>query len=121
MSREADQRLFVYGELCKPAVLMAQLGRVPAAVPAVLDGYRRRRSPETGYYRAEPRDGARLAGLLLRGLRAAELERLDEYEGVAGGEYRRSRVPVTPLVDDDGSGDDDVPLPAEEAWIYLGG
>lgn len=124
MKGQDDQRLFVYGELCKPAVLMAQLRRVPTAVPAVLEGYRRRRSSETGYYRAEPQEGARLPGLLLRGLDAAELDRLDAYEEVEGGKYRRRRVQVTPLVgersSEDGSSHRDESLPAEEAWIYVG-
>jgi len=117
VSARADERLFVYGELCKPAVLMAQLGRVPSAVPAVLEGYRRSRTPETGYYRAEPRQGARLPGLLLRGLEARELERLDEYENVAGGEYRRQRLEVVPLV----AAHPDETRQPEEVWIYVGG
>lgn len=120
MSETHGQQLFVYGELCNPAVLMAQLDRVPVAVAAVLEGHARRRSSETGYYRAEPQDGARLAGLLLRGLDEGELERLDRYENVAAGQYRRRRVEVTPLAPEE-SRRCDQPLPAEEAWIYLGG
>lgn len=87
-------KLFVYGELCKPAVLVAQLGRVPPAVPAVLCGFRRVLKPGSGFYEAVPAVGQRIAGLLLEGLDEADLEALDAYENVEAGEYRRAEVEV---------------------------
>ena len=91
-------RLFAYGELCKPAVLVELIGRVPLAQPALLHGYRRELDRGTGYYVAIPRDGASIAGLLLDGLGAAELLVLDRYEDVAGGEYQRRELEVELLI-----------------------
>ena len=90
-------RLFVYGELCKPPVLLEVLGRVPSAEPAILLGYRRQLNEATGYYRACPADGALMTGLLLADIDVAELRTLDRYENVAGGEYARLDVEVRPL------------------------
>ena len=93
-----DVRLFAYGELCKPAVLVELIGRVPLAEPALLHGYRRELVRETGYYLAIPRDGASIAGLLFDELGAAELLVLDRYEDVAGGEYERRELEVERLI-----------------------
>jgi len=87
-------RLFVYGELCKPPVLLEVLGRVPPAEPAILVGYRRELNETTGYYRARPRDDALTTGLLLDEIGEDELRTLDGYENVAGGEYARREVEV---------------------------
>ncbi len=81
--------LFVYGELCKPAVLVEILGRVPPAAPALLRGYRRESNPATGYFRAVRHADAVIAGLVLQDISTADLEALDRYEDVAGGEYER--------------------------------
>lgn len=103
-------RLFAYGELCKPAVLVELIGRVPLAEPALLHGYRRELDRGTGYYLAIPRDGASIAGLLLGGLGAAELLVLDRYEDVAGGEYQRRELEVELLI----SGS------RQPAFVYVG-
>jgi len=100
--------LFVYGELCKPAVLRALLGRVPAAEPAVLAGFRRRLNAPTGYFRAQPQPESVIVGLLLSGVSAADLDLLDEFENVAGGEYGR----VEALVETIGDG------ASRKAWVY---
>ncbi len=103
--------LFVYGELCKPPVLLAVLGRVPAAEPALLHGFRRVINVDTGYFRAVACDKEVIAGLLLDGIEAAELETLDAFENVEGGEYGRQRVDVEML--DSGR--------REPAWAYVAG
>ncbi len=101
--------LFVYGELCKPPVLLAVLGRVPTAEPALLSGFRRVINVDTGYFRAVPCDKEVIVGLLLDGIEAAELEVLDDFENVDGGEYGRVRVDVEML--DSGR--------QESAWAYV--
>jgi gamma-glutamylcyclotransferase (GGCT)/AIG2-like uncharacterized protein YtfP len=99
--------LFVYGELRRAEVLRELLGRLPAAEPAVVADHVRRPDLDTGYFGARPAAGARLAGLLLRGLDDHGLARIDAYEGRG---YRRARVQVTP-----GS----TPEETVSAWIYL--
>lgn len=89
--------LFVYGELCKPTVLIAVIGRVPPAEPALLSGYRRVFDRGFGYFRAEPRERGVIAGLLLAALDDAEMATLDEFENVSGGEYVRVEVEVKTL------------------------
>ncbi len=101
--------MFVYGELCKPPVLLEILGRVPAAEPALLDGFRRELNPATGYFRAVRHPSALIAGLLLEGIETAELDKLDRFENVDGGEYERIEVEVETL----GS------AARRSAWIYV--
>jgi gamma-glutamylcyclotransferase (GGCT)/AIG2-like uncharacterized protein YtfP len=86
--------LFVYGELCKPPVLRQLLGRVPSAEPAVLAGFSRRLVQETGYFCAVAQADAVIVGLLLGDIEPVELARLDSFENVEGGEYRRIGVRV---------------------------
>lgn len=104
-------RLFVYGELCKPAVLRGLLGRVPTAEPALLAGYRRSLNRATGYFRAVPSSGGRIAGLLLEGIDERDLAELDGFENVDGGEYRRVEVEVEALADGG----------VLRAWAYVAG
>lgn len=101
--------LFVYGELCKPPVLLAVLGRVPPAEPALLNGFRRVINLDTSYFRAVPCDEEVIVGLLLDGIEAAELDALDDFENVDGGEYGRIQVEVEML--DSGR--------RESAWAYV--
>lgn len=103
-------RLFVYGELCKPVVLLRQLGRVPPVSPAVAPGYRRRRNDRTGYFEAVSGDGDSLPGLLLRELDEDELARLDVFENVEGGQYRRVEAEVEVV---------ERPPRRVAAWIYV--
>lgn len=88
--------LFVYGELCKLRVLREVLGRIPLAHVAILPDHARRPG-SSGFFEAFPCSGARVPGLLLEQLSAAELERLDAFEDVAGGRYQRARVRVRTL------------------------
>jgi len=101
--------LFVYGELCKPAVLNSLLGRVPSGEAALLAGYRRALVPTTGYFCAVPREGAMIAGLLLGGITPDEIETLDGFENVSGGEYTRVEREVELLA----SGE------CHPAWVYV--
>ena len=90
-------KMFVYGELCKPPVLLEVLGRVPISEPALLDGFYREVNPPTGYFHAVRRPGALIAGLLLKSIKMNELEKLDCFENVEGGEYARIEVDVKTL------------------------
>jgi len=101
--------LFVYGELCKPTVLVAVIGRVPPAEPALLSGYRRVLDRESGYFRAEPCEHGVIAGLLLAAIDDAELATLDRFENVDGGEYRRMEVEVEALSEGE----------KRVAWVYV--
>lgn len=94
-------KLFAYGELCKAKVLRQVLGRVPAALPALLSGYRRRKARH-GFFMLEPADDTRVAGLLLCGLEPRDMERLDEFEQTDVGLYRRGTVRVRTLGTDTG-------------------
>jgi gamma-glutamylcyclotransferase (GGCT)/AIG2-like uncharacterized protein YtfP len=71
--------LFVYGTLKFPDVLRALLGRIPDNCPVALDGWRAAalaRRPYPGLVQAN----ATVQGMLLTGLKAEELQVLDEYE-----------------------------------------
>jgi gamma-glutamylcyclotransferase (GGCT)/AIG2-like uncharacterized protein YtfP len=102
--------LFVYGELCKPAVLREVLGRVPCAEPALLAGYARLLSPETGYFRAVASNDALIVGLLFVEIADDEIEVLDDFENVGGGEYERVTARVKTLGSDR----------ERRAWVYVG-
>jgi len=102
-------RLFVYGELCKTEVLLATLARVPTAELAMLPEYRRTRDERGSYFRVVPAAGGVVVGLLLDGIDDGDLEALDAFENVRGGEYRRVEVGVERGV---------CGQPAT-AWIYL--
>ncbi|HJO03803.1 MAG TPA: gamma-glutamylcyclotransferase family protein [Acidobacteriota bacterium] len=86
--------LFVYGELCCAETIVGLLGRMPICVPAVMRGYQREISQATGYYEARPAAGQQIVGLLFGEVTAAETERLDEFEDVANGLYRRRECQV---------------------------
>ena len=101
--------MFVYGELCKPLVLLEILGRVPSSEPALLDGFSRKANPETGYFHAVRHPTDLIAGLLLKSIKRNELEKLDCFENVGGGEYERIEADVKTL----GS------LTRKTAWVYV--
>jgi gamma-glutamylcyclotransferase (GGCT)/AIG2-like uncharacterized protein YtfP len=101
--------MFVYGELCKPSVLLEILGRVPVAEPALLDGFRREINPATGYFRVARHPSAIIAGLLLKGIEMVELEKIDAFENVEGGECERINVEVETLRS----------AVRKTAWIYV--
>ena len=103
--------LFVYGTLCHLPLLKTVLGRLPAAQRASLPGH--------AAYWAEGHDfpflvvenDAAAQGLLLSGLTAQDMARLDYYEGPfrCGAQFRRVLV--------DGSGVEAlVYIPAPSLW-----
>lgn len=89
--------LFVYGELCQAEVIVGLLGRMPICVPALLHDHQRELNAATGYYQARPSTGRQVVGLLFREVAADELQRLDEFEDVANGLYRRVECRVESL------------------------
>jgi gamma-glutamylcyclotransferase (GGCT)/AIG2-like uncharacterized protein YtfP len=86
------QNLFVYGTLMFPAVMEAVTGRSFASEPAWLDGYARYRLRGATYPGIVPAVGARVVGVLHRGLDARSLAQLDRFEGEP---YRRAPVRVS--------------------------
>lgn len=98
--------LFLYGTLRHPRLLDLIGGPGPAvAEPASLPGYAVDRDRDSPLPMIVQRDGAKAEGLLLRGLSAVQLDRLDAYELPFG--YVRSPVTVRTSAGD---------LPAE---VYL--
>lgn len=98
--------LFVYGTLCDARVLAAVLGRGPAAeAPRAgrLPGYAVRKEAGAGWPMIVAAPGEQAEGLVLAGLTAGDLVRLDYFEGAWG--YARRTVEVleasgAPLVAD---------------------
>jgi gamma-glutamylcyclotransferase (GGCT)/AIG2-like uncharacterized protein YtfP len=76
-------RFFFYGTLMDADVRRAVLGRrAPRIVtPAVLEGWRRVLVAGASYPAIVRRAGARVDGVLARGIDAAAARRLDRYEG----------------------------------------
>ena len=86
--------VFVYGTLCDPELRAAVLGRVlapPQVAAAVVPGHCAVLWPGRTYPGLVRRPGGIAEGLLLLGLSAADVERLDVYEGP---EYRRVLLPA---------------------------
>lgn len=84
-------QLFAYGTLQVPAIVAQIVGRPLAGVPARLDGYARYRVEGRVYPAVVEAAAGEVAGILYAGLDAAELERLDIYEGDL---YERREVAV---------------------------
>lgn len=83
--------LFVYGTLTNDTVLARVVGRPVATTPATLPAHRRHAVCDAPYPAAVPDATASIHGLLALGLTAAELARLDAFEGL---EYTRQPVSV---------------------------
>ena len=81
--------LFVYGTLRDPEICDSLLGRTPQQNPALLHGYVRLAVRGEAYPAIVPCPQKSVAGLVLQGLTAHELDVLDAYEG---GEYMRVKV-----------------------------
>ena len=79
---------FVYGTLLLPEVMQVVVGRVPPSEQATLGGHVRSCLYNACYPAVVPGRGL-VQGRLYEGLRAAEVSRLDAYEG---SEYRRARA-----------------------------
>ncbi|MDZ4095336.1 MAG: gamma-glutamylcyclotransferase [Paracoccaceae bacterium] len=76
--------LFVYGTLCHLPLLRVVLGRDVAAHPATAAGYGVHWARGQEFPLIVPKAGAVAQGLLLEGLDAQDLARLDWYEGAFG-------------------------------------
>ena len=88
MSRPVScNRLFVYGTLCHEPLRVRLLGRKVRVLPARLPGYRRRPVIGEDYPALVRQSGGAVEGLVLLGLKRADLTRVDRYEGE---EYRRT-------------------------------
>jgi len=85
------QHLYTYGTLQVAAIIERIVGRPLAGVPARLDGYARFRVRGRVYPAIVEAAGAEVSGVLYPGLEAAELDRLDFYEGDL---YERREVSV---------------------------
>jgi hypothetical protein len=75
------QHLYTYGTLQAASIIEHIVGRPLSGVPARLEGYARFRVRERAYPAIVEAVGAEVEGVLYAGLDAAELERLDVYEG----------------------------------------
>ena len=95
-----DAFYFAYGSNMSSAQMAARKAEIRDSRPATLSGYRLvfnklSDSGKTVYANIEPRPGAVTWGVLYR-CSPQTLERLDEWEGVKGGHYRRAPVAVQP-------------------------
>jgi len=85
------RKLFAYGTLQLPEVMLTVTGRTFPAQPARLDGYARHRLRGKSYPGICPAPGAAVDGLLLVGLDAEAQQRLDDFEDDF---YRRESVQI---------------------------
>jgi gamma-glutamylcyclotransferase (GGCT)/AIG2-like uncharacterized protein YtfP len=88
--------LFVYGTLVEPRRLAEVLGHRPQGqvLGACLRGFRRVTTPTYEFPFVVPDPTASVDGVLVMDLDAEDLRRLDQYEDVADGLYRRVGVDV---------------------------
>ena len=85
------RRVFAYGTLEIPELVLAVTGRRFRAEPAVLAGFARSMVRGAAYPGIAPADGARTDGTLYRGVDGASLAALDRFEGDL---YERCELPV---------------------------
>lgn len=85
------QHLYTYGTLQVAAIIEHIVGRPLVGEPARLAGYARFRVKGRVYPAIVEAAGGEVSGVLYAGLEAAELERLDFYEGEL---YERREVSV---------------------------
>jgi hypothetical protein len=86
-----SHHLYAYGTLQVPAIIAHVIGRELAGRPARLRGYARYRVEGRPYPAIVEVPGMEVDGVVFSGIEAAELERLDSYEGNL---YERRRLPV---------------------------
>jgi gamma-glutamylcyclotransferase (GGCT)/AIG2-like uncharacterized protein YtfP len=88
--------LFAYGTLAERATLERLLGAKPGLTlsTAELPEYEKVWIPTYGYPFVVQRRGRRVVGVLVDGLVSGDWVKLDRYEGLAEGNYRRMRVRV---------------------------
>jgi gamma-glutamylcyclotransferase (GGCT)/AIG2-like uncharacterized protein YtfP len=87
-----EQHVFTYGSLMFPEVWNRVVRGNYRSCPARLDGYRRHALVDASYPAIVADAGASVDGVLYFDVDAADLARLDAFEGV---EYRRDAVPVS--------------------------
>lgn len=104
-----DLPLFVHGTLLDAEFASNLLERPVEPVPATLLDFERPRIEGMPYPSVFERPGEVVDGKLYRGLEPADWERLDHYEGVGEGLYRRI---VGRVVAEDGGS-------AEPAVVYV--
>jgi len=104
--------LFVYGTLVEVAFAANMLGREPAYEPARLLDFERLELEGLPYPAVSETQGETVEGLVYRGLVPEEIERLDAYEGVAEGLYRRIVAHVV-------AGEPGDPGTPEPAFVYV--
>ncbi len=97
-----DLPLFVYGTLTDGTFVGHLLEHPVEGEPAVLVDFERLELVGFDYPVVVEAPGERVEGLIYRGLSAEEFRRLDAYEGVAEGLYRRV---VARVVTGDGDGE----------------
>lgn len=83
--------IFVWGELMSPHFIAGLLGSARPYTPAHVNGFERR--PYKDFYTLVPRAGAVAQGVLLLGLSAADMKKLDAFEQ-RGVVMRRTTAPV---------------------------
>ena len=101
--------LFVYGTLVDPVFTANLLEHAVAPVEARLPGFEEVRFEGFEYSTVLASEGGSVTGILYRGFGEEDFRRLDAYEGVGEGLYRRVRVEVE-AKDREGT---------EPAWVYL--
>lgn len=107
-----DLPLFAYGTLADPAFAARLLERAPDHEPARLLDFERLHLEGFDYPTVFEAAGETVDGLAYRDLAAEEIERIDAYEGVAEGLYRRI---VGRIV----AGEEDETRGPEPAWVYV--
>jgi gamma-glutamylcyclotransferase (GGCT)/AIG2-like uncharacterized protein YtfP len=100
--------LFAYGTLTDEALVAGLLGRPVRAEAARLVDFELLELEGFGYPTVFAAEGEEVEGKLYRGLTDEDLRRLDAYEGVGEGLYRRTTARVA-------AGD----LEPREAFVYL--
>jgi len=108
------ERVFVYGTLTFPEVLCAVTGRDIPSRPARLAGFARFRLRGLSYPGVVAAPGASTDGRALEDVSAAELARLDRFEGDA---YVRRRVTVETAPGEEALAWTWILAPAAERWI----
>jgi gamma-glutamylcyclotransferase (GGCT)/AIG2-like uncharacterized protein YtfP len=90
--------LFAYATLAEESTLERLLGRHGHRIltTAELPDHEKVWARGFGYPYVVARPGSRVVGRLIEGLSSSDYLRLDEYEGLAEGDYRRVRVRVRP-------------------------
>ncbi|MFN3641460.1 MAG: NUDIX domain-containing protein [Gemmobacter sp.] len=101
--------VFAYGTLCHAPLRAAVLGREVAGAPARLAGHAVRWAEGEAFALIRPEAGAVAEGIVLRGLSADDVARLDWYEGG----FARSRAALSLM---DGAGTAEVYLPDPGRW-----